>query len=78
MCQRFGGACCFHLQGSQYFEYGSSELFGNVGSVSLYHSTRRHIPEDSAMFEGVRKFSKKPVPTQHSRSQEDYMKQARH
>lgn len=39
-------------------KYGSSKLFGNVGTVSLYQSTRCHTPEDFAIFEGVRKVSK--------------------
>jgi hypothetical protein len=58
MCQSFGNVCCFHLQGTHHVEYGSSELFGNVVTVSLYQSTRRRIPEDFAIFEGVREVLK--------------------
>jgi hypothetical protein len=39
-------------------KYGSSKLFGNVGTESLHQSTRRRTPEDFAIFEGVRKDSK--------------------
>ena len=39
-------------------KYGSSKLFGNGGTISLYQSTRRHTSEDFAIFEGVRKVSK--------------------
>lgn len=44
-------------------KYESSKLFGNVGTVSLYQSTRRHTPEDFAIFEGDRKVSKNLIAT---------------
>jgi hypothetical protein len=53
-------------------KYGSSKLFGNGGTISLYQSTRRHTSDDFAISEGVHKVSKNLSAT--SKFEEDYRK----
>jgi hypothetical protein len=40
-CQRFGGACCFHLQGRKVMKMEAAE--SSETSVMIYQFIQRHI-----------------------------------